>query len=97
MADRAYRLLDASGREIVSSVPGTLGGYRKKKIYGRLDCWSAIAQLPNYAKSRVFFLDEETAIAARYRPCAKCMPGQYSEWKKGGVIGTPEYPWLRLP
>jgi Metal binding domain of Ada len=92
-----YRLLDASGREIASDIPGTLGGYRKKKIYGRLDCWSAIAQLPNYAKSRVFFLDEEAAIAAGYRPCAKCMKSRYSEWKKSGVARSPEYPWHKLP
>jgi len=97
MAERMYRLLDVSGNEITSEVPGTLGGYKEKKIYGRLDCWSAISHLPNYAKSRVFFLDEATAIAAGYRPCAKCMKPQYSEWKKGGVIGTAEYPWLRLP
>ncbi len=30
---------------------------------------------------RVFFLDEETAIAAGYRPCAVCMPEAYKVWK----------------
>jgi hypothetical protein len=97
MAERMYRLLDASGRKIISEVPGTFGGYRQKKIYGRLDCKSAIAALPNYAKSRVFFLDEGTAIAAGYRPCGKCMKSRYNEWKNGGVMGSAEYPWLRLP
>ena len=94
---RMYRLLDESGCEIISEVPGTLGGYRVKKVYGRLDCWAAVAALPNYSKSRVFFLDEATAIAAGYRPCAKCMKNRYNEWNKGGIIGSTEYPWFRLP
>jgi len=29
----------------------------------------------------VFFADEKTAVAAGYRPCAKCMPEEYGEWK----------------
>ena len=33
-------------------------------------------------KDRVFFLDEETAIKAVYRPCAVCMPEKYKEWKE---------------
>ncbi|MDP4128201.1 MAG: Ada metal-binding domain-containing protein, partial [Bacillota bacterium] len=33
-------------------------------------------------KHRVFFADEETAIAAGYRPCARCMPKEYAEWKQ---------------
>ena len=41
-----------------------------------------------YVKYRVFFADEETAIDAGYRPCAKCMPDEYKQWKvrnsKGG-------------
>ena len=35
-----------------------------------------------YVKYRVFFADEETAIAAGYRPCAKCMPDEYKKWKE---------------
>jgi methylphosphotriester-DNA--protein-cysteine methyltransferase len=30
---------------------------------------------------RVFFLDERTARAAGYRPCAICMPEKYRAWK----------------
>ena len=33
-------------------------------------------------KHRVFFADEETAVAAGYRPCAVCMPERYAEWKR---------------
>jgi len=32
---------------------------------------------------RVFFVDERTARAAGYRPCAVCMPRKYAAWKKG--------------
>jgi methylphosphotriester-DNA--protein-cysteine methyltransferase len=32
-------------------------------------------------RHRVFFADEATAIAAGYRPCARCMPEAYRLWK----------------
>ncbi|MBE1556885.1 Ada metal-binding domain-containing protein [Sporosarcina limicola] len=32
-------------------------------------------------KQRVFFADEQTAIAAGYRPCAVCLPEKYALWK----------------
>ncbi|WP_436756658.1 Ada metal-binding domain-containing protein [Streptosporangium sp. V21-05] len=34
-----------------------------------------------YVNSRVFFADEETALAAGYRPCGRCLPAEYQEWK----------------
>ena len=34
-----------------------------------------------YISNRVFFENEDTAIAAGYRPCAKCMPDEYTKWK----------------
>ncbi|HTO89234.1 MAG TPA: Ada metal-binding domain-containing protein [Thermoanaerobaculia bacterium] len=59
-----------------------LGGNRRLKIYGRLDCSSAIRALRRgYARHRVFFRDEAAAIAAGYRPCARCLPEQYRSWK----------------
>jgi methylphosphotriester-DNA--protein-cysteine methyltransferase len=62
---------------------GTLGGHRKTRIYGRLDCPSALRAIARggYVKHRVFFADEAAAIAAGYRPCARCMPERYKEWK----------------
>ena len=63
-------------------MPGLFGGNRRLKIYGRLDCPSALRALPRgYAKRRVFFADEAAAIAAGYRPCAVCMPAEYRRWK----------------
>jgi methylphosphotriester-DNA--protein-cysteine methyltransferase len=36
-----------------------------------------------YAARRVFFADEQTAIAAGYRPCARCLPERYRQWRAG--------------
>ncbi|GFG55160.1 Ada metal-binding domain-containing protein [Mycolicibacterium agri] len=62
---------------------GTLGGHRKTRIYGRLDCPTALRAIAKggYVKHRVFFADEAAAVAAGYRPCARCMPDRYREWK----------------
>jgi len=35
----------------------------------------------HYVAHRVFFADEPTAVAAGYRPCARCLPDAYREWK----------------
>jgi len=78
-----YRLIGADGHEVLSEAPGTLGGHRKNKIYGRLDCAGAARWIAkgHYVKQRVFFADEATAIAAGYRPCAVCLPDRYAAWK----------------
>jgi methylphosphotriester-DNA--protein-cysteine methyltransferase len=81
---RTYTLLDSSGQPYASSQPGTLGGNRRSGIYGKLDCASAIAALPRgYARYRVFFADERTALAAGFRPCARCLPDRFAAWKAG--------------
>ena len=78
-----YRLVGADGVEYPSEAPGTLGGHRRNKIYGRLDCPGAAYWLAkgHYVKQRVFFADEATAVAAGYRPCARCLPEAYAAWK----------------
>ena len=78
-----FTLLDANGNPYESDTKGTLGGHCKQRIYGRLECPSALCYIAKgqYVKYRVFFADEETAIAAGYRPCAKCMPKEYAKWK----------------
>lgn len=81
MTGKLYTLIGPDGEEVLSAVPGTLGGNRRRKIYGRLDCRSAVGSLPTgYAKHRVFFADEATAIAAGFRPCATCMQAEYGAW-----------------
>ena len=73
---------------------GTLGGHRKTKIYGRLDCRAALRAISRggYVNNRVFFLDEASAVSAGYRPCAVCMPEHYARWKaarKSGITFRP--------
>jgi methylphosphotriester-DNA--protein-cysteine methyltransferase len=65
------------------AVKGRWGGHRGLKIYGRLDCPSALRAIAGggYVRYRVFFADEATAIAAGYRPCAVCCPDRYRAWK----------------
>lgn len=79
-----YKLLDENGKEYLSEEPGTIGGHRKLKIYGKLDCSSARRYISKgqYVQYRVFFKDEETAIAAGYRPCGVCMKEEYKKWKE---------------
>lgn len=37
-----YKLIGPDGKQYLSEEPGTLGGHRGMKIYGRLDCRSAL-------------------------------------------------------
>lgn len=80
---KIYHLLGADGKVYESDTPGTLGGHRKLKIYGRLDCPSALRYIAKgqYVQHRMFFKDEETAIAAGFRPCGVCMKEAYKCWK----------------
>jgi methylphosphotriester-DNA--protein-cysteine methyltransferase len=74
------------------TIRGTIGGHRKTRIYGRLDCPSALRAIANggYVTHRVFFADEAAAIAAGFRPCARCMPERYKEWKASAFSGDAE-------
>lgn len=82
--EKTYLLIGADGKPYNSNVPGTLGGHRRNKIYGRFDCPSALRAIAKggYVGQRVFFADEQTAINAGYRPCGVCMREKYDEWKK---------------
>jgi hypothetical protein len=79
----SYVLTGPDGTPHRSAVPGTLGGHRRGRVYGRLDCPAALRALARggYARERVFFADEATAVAAGYRPCARCLPERYRRWK----------------
>ena len=83
-----YTLIGPDGSSVSSPIKGTLGGHRRTRVYGQLNCKAALRSLGtgrSYEQQRVFFADEATAIAAGYRPCANCMPGEFQVWKaKGG-------------
>ena len=92
-----YHLMQGDGRIVDSEIPGTLGGNATLRIYGRLDCESAVNALPRgYSKHRVFFPDEKAAIDAGFRPCGRCMHAEHAIWK-AGPIGTGYYPWHITP
>ncbi|MFN0030447.1 MAG: Ada metal-binding domain-containing protein [Acidimicrobiales bacterium] len=78
-----WLLLGRDGVGYHSAVPGGFGGHRRSRIYGRLDCPTALRALARggYVAHRVFFLDESYAVAAGYRPCAVCLPNEYRQWK----------------
>ncbi|HEX7111935.1 MAG TPA: Ada metal-binding domain-containing protein [Mizugakiibacter sp.] len=84
MSERTWTLIGADGRPYASAVPGTLGGHRRQKTYGLLDCPAALRAIARggYLRHRVFFLDEAAARAAGYRPCAACMPQAHARWKR---------------
>ena len=85
-------LIGRNGQSYQSLMPGTLGGHRRNKLYGRLDCRAALHAIAcgGYIKHRVFFLDEATAIAAGYRPCAVCLPEKYAAWKASQPVQVTE-------
>ena len=53
-------------------------GNRKLKIYGKLNCKSGKRMK---TQNRVFFQNEQEAIALGFRPCGNCMRLEYLDWK----------------
>ena len=78
-----YKILTLEGITL-SKIPGTLGGNKKLKIYGKLDCKSALNWVKKgyYANNRIFFENEEVAKKLGYRPCGVCMKKEYKKWKE---------------
>ena len=85
---RTWKLVGADGQPYESERSGTMGGHRRGRIYGRLDCRVAARALARggYRAHRVFFADESAAVAAGYRPCAACLPDRYQRWKTVGTL-----------
>ncbi|MFB9775947.1 Ada metal-binding domain-containing protein [Brevibacterium otitidis] len=83
MTGKTYTLLGADRTPYESATPGALGGHRAGRLYGRMDCPSALRSIAKggYVTNRVFFADEATAIAAGFRPCGTCLPEKYAAWK----------------
>ena len=61
-----YTLIGPDGHTFRSTEPGTLGGHRRLRIYGRLDCPSAARAIArgHYVRHRVFFAAVAAARAA---------------------------------
>jgi methylphosphotriester-DNA--protein-cysteine methyltransferase len=84
---KMFILTGADGKAFQSPAKGLFGGNRRTKVYGLMDCKTAGRYIAagTYQKSRVFFADEATALAAGYRPCASCMPGRASALSSGAM------------
>ncbi|MCF6472840.1 metal-binding protein [Nonomuraea sp. MG754425] len=93
-AAKTYTLLGVDGRPYRSAVKGLWGGHRRSRIYGRLDCLAALRAVARggYAKHRVFFADEATAIAAGFRPCGACCHDRFQQWKSARRTENDEQP-----
>jgi len=75
---KLFTLTGPDGTPFLSSARGTLGGHRRNKVFGRLDCKTAARYLArgSYQKNRVFFADEASARLAGFRPWSHCLPGR---------------------
>jgi hypothetical protein len=93
---QTWKLIGPDGKPYASAVPGALGGHRRNRIYGRFDCPAALRAITRggYVTYRVFFLSEEHARAAGYRPCAVCLPLEYARWKAQQGDGSESRPVL---
>ena len=82
---KLYTLLGADGVPYQSPEKGEYGGHGRTKVYGTMDCPVALSLLRRgfQPRNRVFFADEETAIAAGFRPCGACQREKYRAWKAG--------------
>jgi len=80
---KTYTLLGRDGQPYQSPTKGLLGGHRRTKVYGTMDCPVALSLLRRgfEPRHRVFFADEATAMAAGFRPCGACMRHRYAAWK----------------
>lgn len=66
--------------KLITNSKANLGGYQKSKIYGLHNCKSGLRMK---IENRVFFKNEQEAMALGYRPCGNCMPYSYKTWKAG--------------
>jgi hypothetical protein len=89
MADKIYKIATPIPKGwikfsiVESTMPGVYGGHRLGRLYGRLNCKTALGWIAkgHYVKQRVFFHSEEDAIACGFRPCHDCVPEKYETWK----------------
>ena len=60
----------------------TIRTERSPREVFRLETAGTIVEDVAYVKEDLsFFADEQTAIAAGYRPCARCLPAEYKAWR----------------
>lgn len=65
MGEKTYQLLGADGQKHESTTRGALGGNAEHKIYGRLDCGSALASVNKYGDA---YTKHRFSLPARQPP-----------------------------
>lgn len=78
LREKPFRILK-NGEILASAIPGRFAGYKKDKIFGRLNCKSGMRIKK---ENRVFFLTWEDAISVGYRPCKNCKPQPEDEYER---------------
>ena len=73
------KLIATEVRALIRTRVIALGGNKKLKIYGRLQCASGKRMLK---ENRVFFSNVHEAKHFGYRPCGHCMKQEYKIWKE---------------
>jgi len=68
---------DTAVRTLIRKGLITMGGNKKLKIYGHLNCKSGKRM---NRENRVFFTDEKEAITTGFRPCGNCKRNLYQKW-----------------
>ncbi|PWK79916.1 metal binding Ada-like protein [Mucilaginibacter oryzae] len=61
-------------KQLIDAGEIKFGGYMKSKIYGLLKCPAGKRMKMG---NRIFFISEEEALQAGYRPCSRCMKEAY--------------------
>lgn len=75
---KLYKILK-EGEIIESPIPGEYAGYKKGKIFGRLDCKSGMRMKK---ENMVFFHTLEDAVMEGYRPCMNCRPTDKEDFER---------------
>lgn len=65
---KIYKLLDADGKVYASEIPGTLGGNSKLKVYGRLDCGTALSAIRQLLNRALDCMEQLQEASQKYPP-----------------------------
>lgn len=70
---------DTQVRKAIRNGLIAIGGNRKLKIFGNLNCTSGKRMKRAH---RVFFDSEKEAILMGFRPCGHCLKKKFESWKQ---------------
>ena len=90
---KKYKLIGPDCQTYLSATPGTFGGHRRQKIYGRLDCSVAHCEpLLGAAMWRTgSFSRMKRLLLPRDIDRARCLPEHYQRWKEAQNLEPKSY------